>query len=199
MLFDRVMGKNVILKTSKIPQNRLFMAKNQVQFKDFFKKSIWYVSYILEAYNCQKELRNIKKHGFYRGKTSFFDVFCHLLKTRFSRYRVFSKSYNSLNNAFIDKIFSRDENLHLRADSNRSGILNFCPRVELVGGQIFFAKILGETPCEKIRAEIQNSASITIYPQVLVFVSRKDFVDKRVIEGVIRLWKNAVTRKSRFE
>ena len=134
MLFDRVMGKNVILKTSKIPQNRLFMAKNQVQFKDFFKKSIWYVSYILEAYNCQKELRNIKKHGFYRGKTSFFDVFCHLLKTRFSRYRVFSKSYNSLNNAFIDKIFSRDENLHLRADSNRSGILNFCPRVELVGG-----------------------------------------------------------------
>ena len=148
--FDRVMSKNVILKTSKIPPNRLFMAKNQVKFKDFFKNSIWYVSYILEAYNCQKELRNIKKHGFYRGKTSFFDVFCHLLKTRFSRYRVFSKSYNSLNNAFIDKIFSRDENLHLRADSNRSGILNFCPRVELAGGgSKFFRQHFRGNPVRK--------------------------------------------------
>ena len=105
IFFDRVMSKNVILKTSKIPQNRLFMAKNQVKFKDFFKISIEYIFHIRQAYNYQKELKNVKKHGFYRQKTSFFDVFCHLLKTRFSHYRVFSKSYNSLNNAFIDKIF----------------------------------------------------------------------------------------------
>ena len=149
IFFDRVMSKNVILKTSKIPQNRLYMAKNQVKFEDFFKISIEYIFHILEAYNCQKELKNIKKHGFYRQKTSFFDVFCHLLKTRFSRYRVFSKSYNSLNNAFIDKIFSRDENLHLRADSNRSGILNFCPRVELVGGSNFFRQNFGGNPVRK--------------------------------------------------
>jgi hypothetical protein len=38
--FYRFMSKNVILKTSKITQNCLFMAKNQVKLKDHFKISI---------------------------------------------------------------------------------------------------------------------------------------------------------------
>ena len=64
MFFDRVMSKNVILKTSKIAQKRHFMAENRFKFIDFIKTKIYYDFYILEAYNFQKELKKSEKHGF---------------------------------------------------------------------------------------------------------------------------------------
>ena len=64
MLFDRVMAKNVILKTSKIAKKRHFMAKNHFKILDILKIHIYNYFYILEAYNCQKEFRKNEKHGF---------------------------------------------------------------------------------------------------------------------------------------
>ena len=42
-------------------------------------------------------------------------------------------------------------------------------------------------PPKKIQTEIQNSASIRMSPEPLVFMSRKDFVDKRKIGREKRL------------
>ena len=67
------------------------------------------------------------------------------------------------------------------------------------GVYFFFAKILGETPLRKIRAKIQNSGFVVIVLNSIAFISRKDFVDKRIFGGVIRLLKNVVTRISCFE
>ena len=78
MLFDRVMGKNVILKTSKIPQNRLFMAKNQVQFKDFFKKVFFmfliYLKHIIAKKNWEI-LKNMVSIGKKRHFFTFFAIY----------------------------------------------------------------------------------------------------------------------------
>ena len=64
MLFDRVMAKNVILKTSKIAKKRHFMAKNRYKILDFLKIHIYYYFYTLEACNCQKEFKKNENHGF---------------------------------------------------------------------------------------------------------------------------------------
>ena len=67
------------------------------------------------------------------------------------------------------------------------------------GGFTFFAKILGETPPPKIGPKFQNSGFIFICPNSLAFTSRKDFVKKCIFGGVIRIFKNMVMRKLRFE
>ena len=67
------------------------------------------VSIHLEHIIAKKNGKILKNMVSRAKKTSFFNVFRRLLKTRFSRYQFFLKCFFSANIAFIDEIFSRDE------------------------------------------------------------------------------------------
>ena len=52
-----------------------------------------------------------------------------------------------------------------------------------MGGKYFDKKEY--PPPEKNQTQIQNSASIALIPESFAFVSRKHFVDKRIIGGAL--------------
>ena len=57
-----------------MPQNAILLPKI-VNIIDFIQNKISYDFYVLEAYNCKKEMRNIRKHVFIGVKRHFLTFF----------------------------------------------------------------------------------------------------------------------------
>ena len=157
------------------------MAKNRFKILDILKIHIYNYFYILEAYNCQKEFKKNEKHGFQSKKTSFFNVFCHLLKTRFCRSERYGGTFFSNTVEYFYVIFSRGKRKLNSSETYALDFLKSLSKVGFWGGSVKNCQIFGVTP--QNRTFDKNFKNPTIRFRVIQFsfTSRKDQV--KIFDG----------------